>query len=314
MDSNAVSLMRHKEFMDVRFLFEMFVLRAHELNKHWHAHDYYQLVYVSKGACVHHLSGKRYVVGKGDLIVIPPYAAHKFSTIEKQLVEIAQFDLVPEFVEGTLSDDVFGSVNPLAGMPILHDLQAAMETNISKLTINTGAQVTLESLIDGIRREYNERQIGYQSMIRADVIKMLVWINREARRIVKQQMSCTVLNRRDRRLQETICHINEHYEDELKLEEMARMADLAPGYFSFLFKQATGKTFVEYINYLRIHKSMQLIRDSDMKIIDIFMSVGFNHIGHFNRMFRKITGVTPSQFRKQFERDNTEDVTKKPTS
>lgn len=307
MDIKIDYFMRHKDFMDVRFLFKMLVLGGHELNKNWHAHDYYQLVYVSKGACMHHLSGKRYAVGKGDLIIIPPHAAHKYSTIEKQLVEIAQFDLVPEFVEGT-PDDVFGPANLPSGMPTLRDLQAAMETNITKLSINAGAQVTLESLIDGIRREYNEREIGYQSMIRADIIKMIVWINREARRIVKQQMSCTVLNRRDRRLQETIRYINEHYDEELKLEDMARMADLAPGYFSFLFKQATGKSFVEYTNYLRIHKSMQMIRDSDMKIIDIFMSVGFNHIGHFNRMFRKITGVTPSQFRKQFERGGKEDV------
>jgi AraC-like DNA-binding protein len=60
-----------------------------------------------------------------------------------------------------------------------------------------------------------------------------------------------------------------------------------------------GRTFVEYITYIRIQNSINLLVSTDLQIIDICLQSGFNNIGHFNKMFKRFTGITPSEYRKQ---------------
>ncbi|MCV4282137.1 AraC family transcriptional regulator [Pseudomonas capsici] len=100
------------------------------------------------------------------------------------------------------------------------------------------------------------------------------------------------------RTNRAVDYIFAHYGRELPLEEVADYLGMKPTYFSRVFKQATGRCFVEFVNRLRISKSCELLADGDMPVTDICFESGFNNISNFNRRFQQLKGMTPSHYRR----------------
>ena len=93
-------------------------------------------------------------------------------------------------------------------------------------------------------------------------------------------------------------YIFAHYARELSLEEVAEHLGMKPTYFSRVFKQATGRCFIEFVNRLRISKSCELLADGDKPVTDVCFESGFNNISNFNRRFQQLKGMTPSHYRR----------------
>lgn len=72
--------------------------------------------------------------------------------------------------------------------------------------------------------------------------------------------------------------------------------------FSRFFRKATGNTFTDFVNRIRINRACQLLMESDLKITQVCFDVGFNNVANFNRRFLEIKGMTPSDFRRQSSR------------
>ncbi|WP_296185252.1 AraC family transcriptional regulator [Pseudomonas sp. UBA1879] len=100
------------------------------------------------------------------------------------------------------------------------------------------------------------------------------------------------------RTNKAVDYIFTHYARELTLEEVADYLGMKPTYFSRVFKQATGRTFVEFVNRLRISKSCELLADGDKPVTDVCFESGFNNISNFNRRFQQLKGMTPSHYRR----------------
>ena len=100
------------------------------------------------------------------------------------------------------------------------------------------------------------------------------------------------------RTNRAVDYIFAHYARELPLEEVAQYLGMKPTYFSRVFKQATGRTFIEFVNRLRISKSCELLADGDKAVTDVCFESGFNNISNFNRRFQQLKGMTPSHYRR----------------
>lgn len=100
------------------------------------------------------------------------------------------------------------------------------------------------------------------------------------------------------RTNKAVDYIFTHYARELPLEEVADYLGMKPTYFSRVFKQATGRCFVEFVNRLRISKSCELLADGDRPVTDVCFESGFNNISNFNRRFQQLKGMTPSHYRR----------------
>lgn len=75
------------------------------------------------------------------------------------------------------------------------------------------------------------------------------------------------------------------------------MVYLSPAYFSRVFKKEMGTTFNSFLNEVRIEKSKSLLRNNDLKMVDIALRVGFESQSYFTKVFKKLTGVSPLQYR-----------------
>lgn len=95
-------------------------------------------------------------------------------------------------------------------------------------------------------------------------------------------------------------YIDEHYMEAVKLQEVAEYVGLAPAYLSSLFKKQVGKSLVEYLTHIRIQNAKQLLMDKNRNIADISDEVGFVDVKYFIKRFKKVTGLTPNEYRKLF--------------
>jgi AraC-like DNA-binding protein len=91
--------------------------------------------------------------------------------------------------------------------------------------------------------------------------------------------------------------IQEHSAEELSLTKVAKAANISRNHLSEKFKQITGTNFVEYIAWTRFEKACDLLRNSNLRISEIAFAVGFQSLSQFNRVFKKLSEESPTQYR-----------------
>jgi YesN/AraC family two-component response regulator len=92
-------------------------------------------------------------------------------------------------------------------------------------------------------------------------------------------------------------YIDEHSREELSLTRVAKAVNMNANYLSENFKQVTGIKFVDYVAHARFKNACDLLRSSRLRISEIAFAVGFQSLSQFNRVFKKLCGKSPTQFR-----------------
>jgi AraC-like DNA-binding protein len=102
-------------------------------------------------------------------------------------------------------------------------------------------------------------------------------------------------------VEQAVTLLKAEYMRDISLEECAERCRTSPYMLSRSFKQVTGVNYVDYIMRLRMDKAKELLAATPMKINEIAESVGYQH-SYFNKIFKGETGLTPTEYRKQFNR------------
>jgi ligand-binding sensor protein/AraC-like DNA-binding protein len=97
-------------------------------------------------------------------------------------------------------------------------------------------------------------------------------------------------------------YIKVHYEERIKLDDMSYLCNISSSYFSKLFKRITGEHFANYINKIRVTKACDLLINTDTPITVIAMDLGFGDNSYFNKVFKKLIGITPSLYKIQHQK------------
>ncbi|WP_284645408.1 helix-turn-helix domain-containing protein [Paenibacillus silviterrae] len=100
-------------------------------------------------------------------------------------------------------------------------------------------------------------------------------------------------------IEEAKTYIDHHLADEADLEEVAEILGISATYFSHLFKQRTGETFVKYRMRKRLERAKLLLELPQYRITDVSMEVGYTDPTHFSKLFKKYNGLTPSEYREK---------------
>ena len=94
-------------------------------------------------------------------------------------------------------------------------------------------------------------------------------------------------------------YIAEHYHDDISLNDLARVAHISVNYLSAIFKKEVGTCFKTFLVQYRINKAVDILNEKDIPLRDVAELVGFNDYAHFSKMFKKITGKSPSSIVKE---------------
>lgn len=104
---------------------------------------------------------------------------------------------------------------------------------------------------------------------------------------------------RNYKIQRALHFIHNNYATDISLDRVAKTVCLSRFHFSRLFKEMTGLTYQSYMNYVRIEQSKKLLNDDALSVTDTGYAVGYSDLTHFERVFKKIVGFSPTQYRRQ---------------
>ncbi|MGM0874684.1 MAG: response regulator transcription factor [Bacillota bacterium] len=96
-------------------------------------------------------------------------------------------------------------------------------------------------------------------------------------------------------------YISAHYTENLTLQSVADIVHLSKSYFSLYFKKQTGRNFVDYLIELRIREAKRLLAQNEGRIYDVARAAGFNDVKYFSKVFKKVTGLTPMEYREKHQ-------------
>lgn len=106
--------------------------------------------------------------------------------------------------------------------------------------------------------------------------------------------------RGNKKMADIYTYIRENYYKPLSLSEISKTVQMSPYVFSRFFKKNCGANFVEYLNRVRTNKACYLLRETDVQVHNIAIECGFGSISNFNKQFRKTEGLSPRDYRAQF--------------
>ncbi len=128
----------------------------------------------------------------------------------------------------------------------------------------------------------------------------------EARQYVSQVMRQAIVlrdneSKKQQRdlLNKAIEYIDENYQEEsMSLERVAKKVNVSPNYFSAIFSQEVGLTFIEYLTGKRVDEAKRMLRQTDKRSGEVALTVGYKDPHYFSFVFKKVTGSTPSEYRR----------------
>lgn len=162
---------------------------------------------------------------------------------------------------------------------------------------STGEDVLMHGILTRFREELEAGEIGNYLLI--DSLKIALAIHLLQRYSTTKPKPAEANNGLSKaKLQQVKEYINEHLVQDLKLNEIAAIAQLSPYHFSRLFKESMGVTLHQYILQRRIEKAKYLLQYNQFSISEVATKTGFFDQSHLTRYFRQIVGVTPKQFLK----------------
>jgi two-component system response regulator YesN len=94
-------------------------------------------------------------------------------------------------------------------------------------------------------------------------------------------------------------YIEENFVKDISLDDVSRMVDISPYYFSKLFKEETGVNFIDYLTNVRIDEAKKLLQNREMSIKNICVDTGYSDPNYFSRIFKKQVGLTPTEYRER---------------
>jgi AraC-like DNA-binding protein len=261
-----------------------------------HAHDFIELVFFAEGSSIHEYAGRRYKLEPGDIFVIHPGEPHAYVHSRRAkvynclfLAKVLQADL--EYLKKT---DGFFEL-------IMVEPFFRCETGLRDvLHLDAATRLRVSGLLAEMHRELEQQRPGYEALARAMLIQLLVTVARFYSQNQKERnLPGDDLFGKRALIRQCIHYIEEHYPEEIRLENLADQAYLSPEYFSKVFKQLTAQTPIEFVNTQRLDKAKHLLTTSTLPITDIAFRTGFHDLNYFSRRFKKNTGLTPGKYRKK---------------
>ena len=153
--------------------------------------------------------------------------------------------------------------------------------------------------INEIYKEASEGALGSDMLMKSIAYRLIAHLERSyaVERLTErdQAKKAATLSR----LNTILEYVAANYNRPLTTKDLAAILYVSEGYFCRFFKNATGKSAVEYINEYRIKRAIALIENTDLSLSEIAASVGFEDASYFSRAFRKIKGESPSDFKKR---------------
>lgn len=251
-----------------------------------HTHDYIEIVYVTAGSALELVDDERYEVRRGDLLFINYGATHAFQPHEPfSYINIC-------FKPESLAENVITPENAFAVLQLTAIDELRRESDDSMISFGGAEREEIEEIVNTMLREYTERGPSWRTMLESYMNILIVRILRRVRFDTTDHAERDVW-------EELSDYIDANIDSDLTLPTLAGKCFYNPSYFSRVFKERFDMSLTEYINRRRIDYAIRLFHDTDLSSKEVAIRSGFSSKSSFHRIFTKITGRPPSDYRKK---------------
>ncbi|MBQ7840425.1 MAG: AraC family transcriptional regulator [Lachnospiraceae bacterium] len=254
-----------------------------------HHHLNFEIMRVNGGSGIYTTSSAKHPISAGDVFVFSSNEFHCITDVGKDGLQITNLHFDPVYLRSTPyhTNDSFS----------LRSLNFCFGHNPSFLSrIPAGNSMNLTGLLSNIEQELTNQKQEFALSVNSYLNLLLILLIRDFgyaegnTGISHDQLQC---------IQQVLSYIDSHFAEKISLQELSLLAGLSPNYFCTLFKQVSGMTLWNYINAKRIEKAARLIIADGVheNMIDIAAECGYNNTANFNKVFKKVTGMTPREYR-----------------
>ena len=251
-----------------------------------HKHSDFEIAYVVSGNGIYNLEDRIYEFEKDDIFIFGTNVVHCITdTLSPEYPKFVVIQFEPRMIWSPFSNLLTGEYRRL------------FNGKKEKLDRNSPMYSQITSTILKIFDESVKKNAGYQVMIRAylcEIIGLLIRVNEGAVENYSNESYRDSLVSVDR----AMTYINQNLDKRITLQEIAEVAGFSRTYFSSLFTQLNGLSPWEYITIRRVERSKDLLKNTSDAVITISEKCGFSNLSNFNRIFSRITGTSPSKYRK----------------
>lgn len=255
-----------------------------------HEHDFHELVFILKGTGVQNINAVDYIVSAGDVFVLKGSDVHGFKEAEN--IEIFNIGYMDEVL---LNYQSF--LKNLSGYFALFYVEPSCrntENFKSRLHLNASSLHEVSKLLTNIEAEFESEKPGHELMITSYFEQVVVFVSRK---YFEDDLQALNKNLYIPSMTRVISYIENNYTEEISNDLLSSIANVSTNTLINNFKKSFNVTPTNYILNLRIRKACELLLSSNMSMTEIAMSVGFSDSNYFSRVFRKFTGLTPTEYR-----------------
>jgi AraC-like DNA-binding protein len=275
------------------FRFPDFPLDVRRADRHGetsaHGHEFVELVVITGGSGLHFTGDEQYPISRGDAFVIARNRSHGYRDVRDLGLVNILFD--PVRLALPLHD-----LAKVPGYHALFRLEPAWRRKHrfeSRLRLPSRELSRVEGMIHNLMAEQEAREPGHRFLELSWLMQILGYLSRCYGRHSREGQAAALL-----RIGEAISHLEAGFAEPVRLEKLAEIAHMSVRTFLREFREAMGASPIDYLVRLRVARAAELLlKAPELNVTEIAFRTGFRDSNYFSRMFRRVMGVSPREYR-----------------
>mgnify|MGYP006300888735 CR=1 FL=1 len=259
-----------------------------------HRHDFTEVVIFVSGEGEHFVNDNRYEVSRGDTFVIEHVDSHYIGRVNH--LEFIEIVFQPSFLK--LPYEMLGQIpgySTLFAPPEHAEVDAPYRRH---LRLSEEQLLHLDLIVSRMYREFTQQHVGHEAALHGYLVEFLVHLAQCYPRTTAKEATTSALAE--------ISGIIEALQNDIthpwSLDEMADIGAMSTSKLLVVFREATGMTPIDYLIRLRVRDAMFELRNTHDSVTEIAYHVGFSDSNYFARQFRKVTRMSPTEYRRSGQR------------
>ena len=242
-----------------------------------HEHSAVEIVLTTEGTVEYDVGNTRYIVRKGEVLIIPPETPHSLSMGENSSRILFLFEPEP--------------------LLTIRDIKAIAEQFHRTFYLHDGseAHIRIRETLLKASETYKAMDAMWNTMCYSYMLRMYTTLGQTY--LIRSRGKQSGNHVESEVIAVAMGYINSHFGEELSLDDVAAFTGFSRYYFSRSFKRQTGYSFKDYLCQKRLQAAMDLLIQTNRSMRDVAVESGFGSVATFNRVFREKKGCTPTQYR-----------------
>ena len=257
-----------------------------------HFHKYIEIIYVTLGEMRVQIGNQNYIAKAGSLVLIDSREVHS-TLIDKSTSKRC---IILKF-ESEVFSNLGASLEMRYIVPFLNP-DFPHQKIFKKEEVD---EAFIPELMEEVLNEFQKKEYGFELSVIAGIYKIFLWILRNKYSLeLRKQLERLNKTVNIEKFQKALKYVEEHFQEEISTSSLAEMCNMSYSYFSRQFSKIMGKTFKEYLNFVRINEAEKLLLATDLNITEVAMNTGFSNSSYFIKQFKLYKYFSPKQYKKHF--------------